>query len=519
MKYCILNKFEELFAMQLFTDRHAAKIRGDLSCFDRVIITGIIPGICYAKGMTGHLHYKGIRIFDYTKWAEPLREEVRANAERLAKENGLEIEFLRKKNFRKEARIRQIMEQRGDHPGLVHIFSAMEPCPSYKPWHNKKTGQTYLIGADGKCLHYYFYFIDPDLGLCSLRVPTWAPFRLQFYYNGHNELAVKLRENQIEFEMMDNSFVKVEDWDEAQALADQIKPKLLHQKLNRLASEFCPVIRHFDAGYHFSIMQVEYATDIVFFRQKDLEPIYEELARTAVHAVKPDNIATFLGRKLTAGYQDEMGNNFHTRIEGTRIKHHMGKVAVKMYDKHKIILRIETVANDVTFFKHHRKVEHRDGSFSMKNAPLKKSIYSLPLLADLMWASNRRYLQFISAIDDPTLNLKDLDKISKRVRDKKRSYRGFNFFQGDDLDLFLAIFRGEFNISGFQNRDIRGHPPNKNTGQVSRLLKSLRKHGLIKKVGRTYKYYLTKLGRKAGTMAMKMREMCIIPSMRGLLAE
>ena len=35
---------------------------------------------------------------------------------------------------------------------------------------------------------YYFYFIDEDYGLCYLRVPTWAPFRLQFYCNAHNWL-------------------------------------------------------------------------------------------------------------------------------------------------------------------------------------------------------------------------------------------------------------------------------------------------------------------------------------------
>ena len=44
---------------------------------------------------------------------------------------------------------------------------------------------------DGKCLHYYFYFIDAEFGLCYLRVPTWAPFRLQFYCNGHNWLAAR----------------------------------------------------------------------------------------------------------------------------------------------------------------------------------------------------------------------------------------------------------------------------------------------------------------------------------------
>ena len=76
-----------------------------------------------------------------------------------------------------------MLAKRGTQPGLVHIFSAMEPCTSYRPWHDKETGHTYL--HSGKCLHYYFYFIDADLGLCYLRVPTWCPFRLQFYCNGH----------------------------------------------------------------------------------------------------------------------------------------------------------------------------------------------------------------------------------------------------------------------------------------------------------------------------------------------
>lgn len=45
------------------------------------------------------------------------------------------------------------------------------------------------LPAQGKCLHDYFYFIGEDLGLCYPRVPTWAPFGLQFYGNGHSALA------------------------------------------------------------------------------------------------------------------------------------------------------------------------------------------------------------------------------------------------------------------------------------------------------------------------------------------
>jgi len=503
--------------MQHFIERHNTKIKGVLSCFDRIVLTGTIPGICYAQGMSSFLTAKGIRIFDFTQWADPLREEIRANAEKVAGDNGLEIEFIRKKNFRKENRINEIIRQRGTHPGLVHIFSAMEACTAYKPWHNKKTGKTSLKTVSGKCLHYYFYFITAEWGLCYLRVPTWAPFRLQFYCNGHNLLAAKLGKKKIGFQMLDNVFVQIDDLDRAQKLADDIDVKRLHRQLDHLVRCYCPILRHFVNHYHWSFMQVEYATDILFRQKGDLKLIYDEIVRTAIHSVKPENISTFLGRKLHGGYEDEMGNTFNTRSEGTCIKHRMGPVAVKMYDKFGLVLRVETVANDVSFFKHHRRVEHRDGTWEMKTAPLRKSIYSLPMLVELMKASNRRYLEFISAIDDPAGGIKDLNKISRSVKEDDRSYRGFNLFDDDDLELFRAIIRGEFNISGFSNRSLRKAIQGKKGHQVSRLLKRLRKHGLIKKISNTYKYYLTALGRRVTATALKLREMYIIPSLRGVI--
>jgi hypothetical protein len=112
----------------------------------------------------------------------------------------MEIEFVRsKKKFgKKEDRVKEILVKRGEQPGVACILSATEPCGSYKPWHAQKNHKTYLKPDDGKCLHYYIYLIDEDLGLCSLRVPTWCPFRLQFYCNGHSYLARQMSKRNIE---------------------------------------------------------------------------------------------------------------------------------------------------------------------------------------------------------------------------------------------------------------------------------------------------------------------------------
>ena len=229
----------------------------------------------------------------------------------------------------------------------------------------------------------------------------------------------------------------------------------VHRKLEQYAELYCPIIKCLQLHYYWSIMQAEYATDIIFKRREDLQAIYGDLIRTAVHTVKPDNIAAFWGRKLHPQYQGEMGSYFNTRIEGTRLKHSMGPASIKIYDKFGFILRIEGTV---------------------------KGIYSLTLLQEMLQAANYRYLQFISAFDDPSPGFVKLNKISQAVTQNSRSYKGFNFFDEDDQKLFETIARGEFNLSGFQNKHLRKLLPGKTSAQISRILKRLRTHGLIKKL-------------------------------------
>ena len=503
----------------MLTERYASSILGVLSCFDRMLIQGTMPDIAHAGAMTRYLNGRKIRIFDFTQFAQPLREAIREGAQRVADDNGIAIEFIRNiKAFRKEDRVQEIVAERGTHPGLVHIFSAMESCSSFKPWHDKPSGKTSIKPDSGRCLHYYFYVLDRELGLCHLRVPTWAPFRLQFCLNGHNWLAARLRRHKIGYQLVDNAFVQIDDFERAQELADGMKAKTLHRKLDRYARLFCPVVSEFPAGYHWSLNQVEYATDIVFKRPEDLAPLYDSLVRTAVHAVRAEQVATFLGTKLDRRYTGEVTSDFNTRIQGTRIRHQMGRNAVKMYDKFGRVLRIETVTNDVSFFRHHRTVEHRDGTREMKLAPVKKTIHSLGILRELLGATNRRYLEFLSSLDDTTAGRKRLERLSTPVRDANRSYKGLNFFDPLDAELLLAIVRGEFNIRGFQVRDLRRLLPHLTGSQISRMVKRLRMHRLVKKVRGTYRYYLTRPGRRVLAAALQLRETCLIPALATDLA-
>jgi hypothetical protein len=498
---------------QLLTEKYAESLDGVLGCYDRIVITGSLSELCYAKGMTHYLYAHDIRIFDYTRFTAPLRDAIRTNAAAIAKAAGVEIELIRKKDFRKEDRIHAIVAQRGLQPGLVHIFSAMEPCASYRPWHDKASGHTYVKSDSGKCLHYYFYFIDPDLGLCYLRVPTWCPFRLQFYCNGHARLAAQLAGPHIDATALDNAFTHIADYDRANVLAAQWDADWLRRKLDEYAQRYCPVVTTVQLSYYWSLMQVEYALDLVFKTPTALRAFYPHLLETLIHAVKPHDIATFLGKKLHGNYQGEVGNNLNTRILGTRIRHHMGPAAIKMYDKFGQILRIEVTVNDVSFFQQHREVVHRNGERETKWAPMQKTIASLAPLRQVLAAATQRYLKFLSDVATPEVGVQALNHLTQPLVEGQHRYKGFSLLSEEDAAWFRLLLHGEFAISGFTNKALRQALPNHNSAQVSRLLKRLRIFKVIKKVGLRYKYYLTDFGRQVATMVLKLRELQVIPTL------
>ena len=500
-------------ATMLLSEKYRDRLDGVLHCYDRLVLTGSLMPLCFAQGMTSYLYQHDIRIFDYAQFAEPLAQAIRENAQALAKQHGLTIEYIRKKNFRKEARVEALLKQRGREPGLVHIFSALEPVSSYKPWHDKTTHKTFLRPEEAKCLHYYFYFIDPLLGLGYVRVPTWCPFRLQVYFNGHAWLAARLKAKGVTYELQDNAFVHIADYAVANQLAASLDPAELHRQLDGFAQRYCPIVNNLQLSYHWSIWQAEYATDLVFKTHADLHTLFPPLLETLVLAVKPEDIATFLGRKLSGRYEGEVGTRLQKRFPGTRIKHTMGPVTLKMYDKFGLILRLETTVNDVAFFQQHRVVQHRNGEEETKWATMKKIIYSLPALADLLQAANRRYLEFLSALETPPGGGQRLDQLTETKTENGHRYKGFNFFAAGDAAVLRVLVRGEFAISGMTHRALQAHLPDQTAGQISRLLKRLRVHGLLKKVGRRYKYYLTTLGQQVITLVLKLRELHVIPGL------
>jgi hypothetical protein len=505
------------------TERYAKQIKGVLHCFDRLVLFGTYKAIGWPGAMGRHLQERGVRLLDYEKaYANALRLEMAQRVKAVAAEEGVAVIQVNA-GQRKEALVEEILARRGRRAGLVCILGAMERCRCFKVGKNHASGFLQLQWSPGKCQHYYVYFLDAQFGLGYLRIPTWAPFRLQAYCNGHDWLERRMQSAGLRFAKADNCFTHISDFAAAQALVAQFDPQALHALFDRLASRFVAVHERFGHSMHWSVYQAEWATDIVFKNDQVLPDLYQQIVRTAAIEVGCGDIYRFLGKRPSSRSRAEVSSRLQTLVQGTRIKHTVGSTSLKMYDKAGRVLRIECTTSDISSFTHYRKVEPRrsrgreasvGSPAESKYAPMRKTLYSLPALAEAMQACNQRYLGFISQWPDRTAERHELRTVTASVRDEKdRSYRGVNFFHDDDLRFLQALLRGEHQISGLRNRTLQAHLPGWKPAKIGRTLRRFRALGLLKTVAGTRKYYLTKRGMNLLVVGRQLTERIILPAL------
>ena len=75
----------------MLTKTYDEKIKGNVTCLDRINIQSTLLGWYYDQGMTSYLYSKNIRIFNFPQFSLPRKEVIRDNASKIAAENVLEL--------------------------------------------------------------------------------------------------------------------------------------------------------------------------------------------------------------------------------------------------------------------------------------------------------------------------------------------------------------------------------------------------------------------------------------------
>ncbi len=129
-----------------------------------------------------------------------------------------------------------------------------------------------------------------------------------------------------------------------------------------------------------------------------------------------------------------------------------------------------------------------------------KSISNLYRYVEIIKSITKRYIEALPEINLGNVPLKSIEKVSSRLEIDGRIYSGFNILNEETLNVFSVIANAKYLINGFTNKSIRKEIFNDNSkttiNKTTRLLSKLKAHGIIKKVAKKNKYYLTTEGRK-----------------------
>lgn len=492
---------------------------GSLSGFDRLVFRGILRRLLYPDGMDYCLAFLGVLLKDFRQYVLQVTARLKEASLAVARSTGRPIQYLASSQVRKDELARKIAARDHLADGLVCVLTCVEPCQTFEIHRHRESKRLRIRPHRSKCLHIYHYFRHPQFGFMSARLQTWFPLTIQVCLNGREWLARQMTREGIAFQQRGNCFPWIEDPLRVQEIMDGLLRTSWPALLDEIAGQLNPIHRElfgdFDLRYHWSVHQSEWATDVMFKDPGKLADLYPRFLRHGLTTFASPDVMRFLGRKipptghLPPNFAAEVVSRLTKRPEGIRIKHRVGSNHIKLYDKEGSNLRVETTINDPRDFKVLRR-KQGDSQGDLAWLPLRKGVADLHRRAQVSDAANQRYLQALANVQDTTSLGSLTEKLCRPTNWKGKRVRALNPYSPEDLALLQAVARGEFAINGFRNRDLvkllyashqKLSPQEKRrqSGAVTRKLRLLRAHGLIKKVPKTHRYHLTARGSKAIT--------------------
>jgi hypothetical protein len=266
-------------------------------------------------------------------------------------------------------------------------------------------------------------------------------------------------------------------------------------------------IRPLRPEYYWSADETEWATDIMFNSVESLEKLYPLLLHHAMRISDSPSVMRYFGKRGNRGSApEEIISDCRRRYEGIRAKHWKNNNSIKMYNKSGSILRIETTINNTRDFKVFRHPDDDKGRPASWQK-MRKGVSDLHRRCQVSQQCNERYSDALAAARVNEKLKEVASSACNKIRKQGKKYRGLNPWQDEDYRLLMFLSKGENAINGFRNKDFRKwlYPESekddkmqlkKFSGRITRRIKLLRMHGLIRKVPRANRYVLTEKGQK-----------------------
>lgn len=487
-------------------------VKGIISGFDRIVFKGSMLPLMSAKGAMDFCGSHKIRNKDFKDWAMAQTQQIVEDAKSYSRAYGsVGIVQIPNSKVRKEELAHTRQEQHHIDTGLIGVYSALEPCWSYKAQYSEGRGYPLLRKDWMKCKHLYFYYDHERYGFMNIRLQTWFPYHVQLCLNGRQWLRRGLATAGVPFVVRDNKFFDIGDYELAQRLLCEQLDTQWRLMLDDFISEVFPSRRAIVGpylSYYWTLWQSEWATDYIFGSPGDIAPLMDSLLRHAFMTGVSPRVLRYMDRPLRRDGMPRLNtsNEVVSRLlefgEGMRVRHWVDKNSVKLYNELNV-LRTESTINNAGMFLVRRHTRGQCAEAPKRLLPLRQGVADIALRAQVSQQINDRFLDNLAATqcEKPVRDLLDevvvpLKKDGRRVRALEPT--------GKDRALLQAISDPVFCVNALSNKVLRenlrdktgytGRTTKQLSAKISRQLRLLRDHGIIRKLPNRRKYVLTKKG-------------------------
>jgi hypothetical protein len=497
--------------MNAFIEHHQPAIRFVYSCFDRILLNGVIQVLQNPACVVGFLKEKRQAARVTPAYFRTISTDYHHFVQAFAEQRHVEV-LMPPKGVRREEWVEPFYQQLQGQAGIAVILKARE---------NARVAVSFPRQGDHVELlnrfvqQYYFYIQDRDFGRMFLRVCPYFPFSARLCLNGHEWLACRLRQEGIAFEQCANAFRSCADPARLQELSDQFSAADIEACGHRWLAQLVPFFtdrerRHQGFGYRLFVSQVEYCTNLIFEQRAALDRLHERLLDLNRSIGHPDKIALIFGRRITKHTDAGLKTQILDHDLGLPVIRSESKSSsIKQYARDNLVLRTETT------------------SYHTPDLGVNKGVEHLPELRETMAAANDRYLDVQQDVLETFVDRGQLERLRQpTVSTSGRRTPGLKLDDPRLLAVLQALTcfallagRGRFRTTDLHATAAEALGKTTETytlGQPRYDLAKLRGKGLVERVGGTQSYRLPAEGYRIAVLYLKLFHRIYAPLTAGI---
>jgi len=500
--------------MNAFYEHHKHSIQFGYRCFDRLLLNGLIQPFQQPERVLGffNAYREGRRVTHrtLTEIADQFVYWVKNRSEKWGAPVVDAPEEQRRDDF--------VLPYLKDAPAdrVAVILKGREPARILVAIGGKDNDSPHLEYKQRWVNQYNFYLNDKHWGPMFVRMCPYFPFSARVCLNQHYWLAIRMRQEKIDFQQCKNAFLRCSHPERLQELADSLTAQDLLQCGLKWLAAFTPFFtarerREANCQHRLFFSQAEYCDNLIFFRRAAVDELAERLLDMNRTIGQPKKITMIFGRKVTKEYKGKLQTVIEDLdLPNPVIRSHYGHGFAKQYVRDNRLLRTEPATNDV------------------RDYGVNKDVENLPQLRQRMSAIIDNYHNAQQDILETFIDRGQLRKLAEpTILPNGKRIPGLKLDHPRQLAVMHALVRFA-NIaagSGFYSVDVYvparealgANPAQYTLASFRYDLSKLRAKGLVEKLPHSRRYRLVGKGYAICLIFLKLFERIYAPLTAGLL--